>query len=172
MLAFLAIAFRSDGAELPQSNSINLNDFNSSPIKESTTSLEKRIGKPNSVDSLSIEGTSFTSWVYFGPKKQVVAEFLIQAQTSMVVEKIFHPTDLTLKKGLESDFKGMAFEKIKVRCRHHSELVLLDRSKSLMLVTSEHEKATIDSIIYGTPELVELRLKENEKKVCKNRWEK
>lgn len=99
------------------------------------------------------------------------ADFFIDPQSGQVLEKSFSPPKGTLEFNTEQlinkRFKGLHFEKIPVRCRHHHELILLNRANNIVIMTQEEPDPTVVTVAFSSKNLLDLRFKEMKNKKCR-----
>lgn len=106
---------------------------------------------------------------YLSQNNEILRRFLVDS-SGTIVEKVYFPqkdSDLSdLENLMASTFKNLEFEKIPVKCRHFSEVVYVDKLKGVILISREVANAKVDGIVLASPEMVDLRVKENANRTC------
>jgi hypothetical protein len=162
------------GCTTPEKNltteAYTLSSFESIPLGTSSATLEKIWSQPQKKGSYDVEGAHFMQWEY--NFNQTEAWFLIdQSKGGIIVEKVFFPIPHTRDSDLhyltEDKFKDIKFEKVSAKCAHFGELAYVSKSRGLFIIS--HDVGTdvpVAAIAMDTPELVDLRIKEDQNRRC------
>lgn len=105
------------------------------------------------------------------PYKAKRSEFWIDEKKNKIVQKIYFPHPKTnlaiLDSVLSNEFADRKFEKIKMKCSRHGEIIFLERNSGLFLNTRASAKAQVFAITYANRDVIASILKENEIAQCK-----
>jgi hypothetical protein len=135
----------------------------------SSSDLKKEWGEPSSETKIDIEGVPFIEWVY-KINEESSNQILIDPISNQVVEKIHFPSSSSSEADLEflvnNQFEKIKFEKVRPKCAHGGAVAFVNRSAGLVISTQEGVKVPVAGIIWATPEVFELRVKEDQNRKC------
>lgn len=170
LVASVAFLFLSSCASFHKNSGSEERSFKEFQTIKDIPILKAKWGDPVVKKEIAIGGQTFSLWEYNDDANKTVAEFLVNPKNEMS-EKVFLPdaksSMFNLQYLLANEFKDAKFEKIPVKCRHFNEVIYVDRLKGVILVTRDMPDANVDAISISTPNIVDLRTKENAHKKCR-----
>lgn len=148
---------------------LSLKKFQKIPLGSDVAEL-KKWNESTSDELISIEGQSFIS-KEFRENNKAIALFTIDPSTSKTVEKIYFPSmhlpEANLQSLMANEFKNVRFSELRPKCRHNNDLVFQERNQGLSILSAKEQSAKVVAISYATPQIFELRIKENLNRKCK-----
>lgn len=139
----------------------------------SKADLINKWGSPSEKKSLEFDGLKVDVYRYINKKDHNVADFFINPSNKNIVEKVYFPRPgeevFSIKKLKNKYFSKIIFEKIPVKCRHHNEILLINREKGLFFSTEEEKDASVYKIVFSTKKRIESSLKKMVSKKCRYR---
>lgn len=131
----------------------------------------KSWGQPHKTDIFRLGGKQLEYIRYYDKYGSHMTDFYIETQSNSIVEQVYSPSEenpfLNLQFLLENKLPNLNFEKIRVKCSHSNDIILLNRKNNISILTQESNSPTVTSIIYTTPEILNLRLAEMNTQKCR-----
>lgn len=154
-----------------KNHSVKDYDFFSSQEPRFESDILKIWGEPSERGETTHFGIQQLYFRYSNSTGELYVDFFLDKNTKGVVERVYSPdkdsVNYQLNAFLKKYFPKTVFQTVPVKCRHHREILLVDKKNGVVIFTQDQPEATVAAVSLSDEKMIELRIRELNSRICK-----